>query len=88
MSEIKVYSKLTLEELVIEHKKLKKQQFYIAILIGILIGTIIYGLVIKGFGWLYISISIFMIYIINNGSKNLKQHLEQIKAEIETKKAG
>ena len=82
MSEIKDYSKLALEDLLIEQKKLKKQQLFTAGLIGMLIGVIIYGLIIKGFGWLYIGISVFMIYIINSGSKKLKQHLELIKAEI------
>jgi hypothetical protein len=82
MSEIKDYSKLTLEELLVEQKKIKKQQMYTAGLIGMLIGVIVYGLVINGFGWLYIGISLFMIYIINNGSKKLKQHQELISAEI------
>lgn len=87
MSEIKDYSKLTLEELLVEQKKIKKQQMYTAGLIGMLIGVIVYGLVINGFGWLYIGISLFMIYIINNGSKKLKQHQELIKAEIAKKGA-
>lgn len=85
MSEIKDYTKLTLEELLIEQKKIKKQQIFTAVLIGMLIGVIVYGLVINGFGWVYISISVFMIYIINSGSKKLKQQLELIKAEIEKK---
>ena len=87
MSEIKDYSKLSLEELVTEQKKIKKQQMYTAGLIGMLIGVIVYGLVINGFGWLYIGISVFMIYIINSGSKKLKQHQELIKAEISKKSA-
>ncbi|HLO43646.1 MAG TPA: hypothetical protein VK175_04880 [Leadbetterella sp.] len=87
MSEIKDYSKLTLEELLVEQKKIKKQQMYTAGLIGMLIGVIVYGLVINGFGWLYIGISLFMIYIIYNGSKKLMQHQELIKAEIAKKGA-
>ncbi|MCP9764084.1 hypothetical protein [Lacihabitans soyangensis] len=87
MSEIKDYSKLSLEELVAEQKKIKKQQMYTAGLIGMLVGVIVYGLVINGFGWLYIGISVFMIYIINSGSKKLKLHQELIKAEISKKSA-
>jgi hypothetical protein len=79
------YSKLTLEELLIEQKKIKKQQMYTAGLIGLLIGVIVYGLVINGFGWLYIGISVFMIYIIGQGAKKLKQTLDQIVAEINKK---
>ena len=87
MSEIKDYSKLSLEELVTEQKKIKKQQISTALLIGMLVGVIAYGLVINGFGWLYIGISLFLIYIIYNGSKKLKQHQELIKAEISKKSA-
>jgi hypothetical protein len=79
------YSKLTLEELLIEQKKIKKQQMYTAGLIGLLIGVIVYGLVINGFGWLYIGISGFMIFIIGQGAKKLKQTLDQIAAEINKK---
>ncbi|MCP9768457.1 hypothetical protein EGI22_11075 [Lacihabitans sp. LS3-19] len=85
MSQIKDYTKLPLEELLIEQKKIKKQQLSSAVLIGILIGLMIYGIFSGGFGWVYISISIFMIYIIYNGSKKLKLHLEQITAEINKK---
>ncbi len=85
MSEIKDYSKLSLEELVTEQKKIKKQQISTALLIGMLVGVIAYGLVINGFGWLYIGISLFLIYIIYNGSKKLTQHQELIKSEISKK---
>ncbi len=85
MSEIKDYSKLSLEELATEQKKIKNQQISTALLIGMLVGVIVYGLVINGFGWLYIGISLFLIYIINSGSKKLKQHQELIKSEISKK---
>ena len=85
MSQIKDYTKLSLEELLIEQKKIKKQQLSSAVLIGVLIGVMLYGIFSRGFGWVYISISIFMIYIIYNGSKKLKMHKEQIADEINKK---
>ncbi|MBK6978890.1 MAG: hypothetical protein IPH28_18835 [Cytophagaceae bacterium] len=85
MSDIKDYSKLTLVELLTEQKKIKKQQLFTAILIGILIGIILYGLATRGFGWVYVGVSVFMIFIINNGSKKLKEHLGKIQSEIEKK---
>ena len=86
MSEIKDYSKLTREELLMEQKKIKRQQLYAAGIIGFFIGVIVYGFLRNGFGWVYISISLFMIYLTNKNSMRYKQNLEQIKAEIENKK--
>ncbi|MDP1814211.1 MAG: hypothetical protein Q8K92_07145 [Leadbetterella sp.] len=86
MSEIKDYSELTREELLMEQKKIKRQQLYAAGIIGFFIGVIVYGFLRNGFGWVYISISLFMIYLTNKNSMRYKQKLEQIKAEIENKK--
>jgi uncharacterized membrane protein len=86
MSEVKNYSLLTLEELSMEQKKLKNQHLLSAGMIGFFIGIIIFGLFKKGFGWVFISISVFMIYLINKNFKSLKQNLEQIKEEIEKRK--
>ncbi len=87
MSEIKDYIKLTLEDLLIEQKKIKKQQMYAAGMIGVFLGIILFGLVINGFGWVYISISVALIYLINDNSKKNKQNLEQIKNEINIRNA-
>jgi uncharacterized membrane protein YdbT with pleckstrin-like domain len=82
MSEIKDYSQLTVEELQAEQKKIKKQQFFTALLIGIFIGIVIYGLVVNGFDWVYISISGFMIFFLGKGSFKLKQTLVEIDKEL------
>ena len=87
MSEIKDYTRLSLEELLIEQKKIKKQQLYSAVMIGVFIGVLVYGFIKNGFGWVYVSISVFMIYVINKNSKNIKQSLEQIGKEIAIKNA-
>jgi uncharacterized membrane protein YoaK (UPF0700 family) len=87
MAEIKDYSKLTREELFLEQKQVKRQQLYAAGIIGFFIGVIVYGFLSNGFGWVYISISLFMIYLTNKNSKAYQQNLEQIKAELENKKS-
>ena len=87
MSEIKDYTRLSLEELLIEQKKIKKQQLYSAVMIGVFIGVLVYGFIKNGFGWVYVSISVFMIYVINKNCKNIKQSLEQIGKEIAIKNA-
>lgn len=82
MSENKNFDKMNLEELLIEQKKIKKQQLYSAGMIGFFLSVIVYGFLKNGFGWVYISISVLMIYVISKNSKDHKQKLEQIKNEI------
>ncbi len=82
MSEQKDYSKLTFEELVKEEKKIKKNEITSAVIIGCLIGVIIYGIAQKGFGFLYMSISLLLIYGIIKNSQKLKHNLTQIQAEM------
>ncbi|MCA0362974.1 MAG: hypothetical protein LCH67_02955 [Bacteroidetes bacterium] len=85
MPEIKDYAKVPLEELLLEQKKIKKQLLFTAILVGVLIGIMLYGLATRGFGWVYVGVAVFMIFMLNSGSKKLKAHLAKIKAEVEKK---
>ncbi len=86
MSENKDYSKLALEELLAEQKKIKKEETISSVIIGVLVGVIIFGLVKNGFGWVYISISLLLISAIYGNSKKRKQNLTQIQIEINNKK--
>jgi hypothetical protein len=85
MAEVLKYTEMTKEELLLEQKKLKTQQISTAVLIGFMVGVMAYGFFTKGFGWVYISISLFLIYILNKGGKKIKIMIEQVKAEIEKK---
>ncbi len=85
MFEKKDYSKLTLEELLIAEKKIKKNEVFSAGFIGFLIGVIVYGVAKNGFGFLYIFIPLLLIVGIAKNSQNLKQNLKQIRAEISAK---
>ncbi len=87
MLDKKDYSKLTLEELLAEQKKIKKNENLSAVIIGFFVGVIIFGLVKSGFGFVYISISLIFIFAIYRNSKTLKQNLMQIQTEINNKKA-
>jgi hypothetical protein len=82
MAENKDYSQLTLEELQTEEKKMKKKEIYAALAIGFLIGIMVFGVVKKGFGFLYIYIPIVFILAILRNSKTQKQKLNQIKSAI------
>ena len=82
MSDKKDYSEFTLEELVLEEKKVKKNEAFSAGLIGFMVGIMIYGIITKGFGFLYIAIPLFLIFLFYKNSQTQKQNLKQIQAEI------
>ncbi|QIL75421.1 hypothetical protein [Hymenobacter sp. HDW8] len=87
MSDKKDYSKLTLEELVLEEKKAKKNEIFSAGFIGFMVGIMIYGIVKNGFGFLYIAIPLFLIFLFYKNSQTQKQNLKQIRAEINIKRS-
>ncbi|GAB3895172.1 hypothetical protein GCM10028803_11310 [Larkinella knui] len=73
----KDYSKMTLDELVSEEKKLKSQKTILAVFIGFIVGIAIYSATNKGF-LLPVILLIFSFLIGSSYSKNLKG----IQAEI------
>ena len=79
------YSKMTLEELIAEEKRIKKMEITSAVGIGFLIGIMVYGVARNGFGFLYIFIPVLLIAGIARNSQSLKRKREQIRAEISTK---
>ncbi len=79
------YSQLALEELLTEEKKIKKNEIYSALIIGICLGIIVFGLVKNGFGFLYIFLSSGIIYLVYRNSQSQKQNLKQIQTEIANK---
>ena len=83
--ENKDYSKLSLDELLIEEKKIKKSETVSALLIGFAAGVIIYGVVKNGFGFIYILIPSILIFLTYRNSLKLKQNLKQIQTEIAEK---
>jgi uncharacterized ion transporter superfamily protein YfcC len=85
MTDNKDYSKLTLEELLLEEKKMKQNEKLSAAIVGFSIGVMVYGVVKNGFGFLYIFIPLALIVGIHRNSKNVKQQLAQIQAEINNK---
>lgn len=82
----KDYSKFTLEELLAEEKKIKKREILTAVLIGFAVGIMTYGIVRKGFGAIYVFIPLGLIFAFSRSSKNSKQKLKEIQAEINNQK--
>ncbi len=85
--ENKDYAKWTLEELLLEEKKIKRKEVTAAVLIGFLIGVIVYGVAQNGFGFLYIFIPGILILGIYRNSQRLKQDLKQIREAIDVQNA-
>ncbi len=82
------YSEWALEELLAEEKRIKKGEITSAVMIGFLVGIMIYGVAKDGTGILYIIIPVFLILGIYRNSKKQKQKLKEIQLEIKAKNPG
>ena len=76
------YSKLPLEQLLVQEKKIKNKVTISAAVTGFLIGVVIYGVAKNGFGVIYIFIPLFLIYGNYRNAQKLKHDLKQIQLEI------
>ncbi|WP_353718940.1 hypothetical protein [Dyadobacter sp. 676] len=79
----KDYSKMTLEELVSEEKKLKTQKITIAVLIGVVVGIAVYAATHKSF---ILPVILFIVSFMI-GRRN-SEHLRNIQAEISRRDIG
>lgn len=87
MADNKDYTTRTLEELLAEEKKLKRNEITAAVIIGFLIGIIIFGVAAGGIGLLFIFIPLFLIYLFTKNSKASKQNLKEVQEAIKAKQA-
>jgi uncharacterized membrane protein len=86
MLEHRDYTEWTLEALLTEEKKLKKNETIAAVLIGVAIGILVYGVAMKGFGFLHIFLPLALMYLFYKDSEKTKQKLRQIRIEINNKR--
>lgn len=77
---------MTLEELLAEEKKIKRNEITSAVIIGFLIGIIVYGVAMNGFGIIYTFIPLLLIYWIYKHSQKQKESLKEIQTEINARK--
>jgi len=80
----KNYAQWSREELQKEEKKIKNQEITSAVIVGFLVGVMIYGLVMNGFGWVYTLIPLLLIGGIAKNSQNLKEKRKQIQTAMGT----
>lgn len=80
----KDYTNLSLEELLKEEQKLKKNETLSRFLIGFLVGIMIFGVVNKGFGVLHVLLPLLLISAIYKNSQNQKKNLTEVQSAINT----
>ncbi len=87
MPDNKDYTQLTKEELLVEEKKTRNEMILAAVMIGFLIGVMVFGFARNGFGILYTVIPLGLIYLTHRNSNTTKEKLAKIKAALELKRA-
>ncbi len=85
MSDNQNYTEWTLETLLTEEKKLKQKGIISAVLIGVALGILVYGIVKNGFGFLHIFLPLVLIYWFNKEAEKNKLKLKEVRAAIEHK---
>lgn len=83
MTDKKDYAKLTLEELLAEEKKIKRQDITGSVFVGFLVGVMLFGLIMNGFSLLYTAIPLLIIAAVAKNGQNIKAKLKELREEID-----
>ena len=81
-------TRMSLEDLQLAKKRTRKERITVAVLIGFLIGVIVYGVATKGFGLLHILLPGALIVLLARNSVKTNQRLAEIRSELGRKRAG
>ena len=84
---------MSLEELVAEEKKARKEQVLVAVLLGFMVGVLAFALVVavmagKDFRLISILLPSIMVYVFYRMAGRSTQRLAAIRAELGRKRAG
>jgi len=83
MTDKKDYAQLTLEELLAEEKKIKRQDIMGSVFVGFLVGVMLFGLIMNGFGLLYTAIPLLLIAAVAKNGQTIKAKLKELRKEID-----
>ena len=83
MTDKKDYAQLTLEELLAEEKKIKRQDIMSSVFVGFLVGVMLFGLIMNGFGLLYTAIPLLLIAAVAKNGQTIKAKLKELRKEID-----
>jgi uncharacterized membrane protein YoaK (UPF0700 family) len=81
------YSNKTLEELLAEEKKLKKNRIFNAVWIGFVVGIMVYRLATRGFGFIAIAIPVVLLALTIKSIHTQNQNLAAVQQEIRKRQA-
>jgi uncharacterized membrane protein YoaK (UPF0700 family) len=86
------YTRLSLEELVAEEKKTRKEQLLVSVLIGFMVGVLGFALVAavmagKDFRIISILLPSIMVYVFYRMAVRTNQRMAGIRSELEKKRA-
>jgi len=82
MTDKKDYTQLTLEELLAEEQKMKRQDISGSVFVGFLVGVMLFGLITNGFGLLYTAIPLLIIAAVAKNGQRIKEKLKEVRAEM------
>jgi hypothetical protein len=82
MLEKKDYSKLTLEELIIEEKAAIKKASTFKIIAGIAVGVTLYAIFKHSVGFIHTLLPLMSIFILHRNGENLKMIQTEIKKNV------
>ena len=83
MTKEKDYTQLSLEELIAEEKKIKRQDITGSVFVGFLVGVMLFGLIMNGFGLLYTAIPLLIIAAVAKNGQTIKAKLKELREEID-----
>lgn len=86
MKDKKDFSVLTLEELLKEEKKCKRNDIYSFLLFGLIGVIMMYSVIKKGFSWATIAIPFILLFLVSLYAKLQSEKLKEIKRAIKAKK--
>lgn len=87
MPDNKDYTQMTTEELLVEEKKARNELIIAAVMIGFLIGVMVFGFARNGFRILYTVIPLGLIYLTHRNSNTSREKMAKIKAVLDKKRA-
>ncbi|MBL8002799.1 MAG: hypothetical protein JNL05_12650 [Flavobacteriales bacterium] len=84
----KDYTRMSLEELVAEEKKARKEQTLTAVMMGFMLGVLAFGVATQGFRLVMVVFPIALFYVFFRSGKKTGERLAAIRAELGKKRAG
>lgn len=84
----KDYTNMSVEDLMVEEKKARKEQILTAVLMGFMVGVLAFGVATDGFRLVKVVFPIALFYVFYRSGKKTSERLAAIRAELGRKQPG